>query len=202
MRVIKHGLLAKATGPFFLDASFPNSYNVKIMRIGLVSDTHIPHHVPKLPVEILAEAFRGVDLIMHGGDIYTIPVLDELEKIAPVIAALGDDDYGPIVRDPRVKPRHVLKVGDLVIWLAHERPYIPRMSDEWWETRKNPEKSEYGKPHIVIFGHEHRTVDETADGIHFISSGSPTFLHYKLGLGTIGFLDTDSGHPTANIVQL
>ena len=61
------------------------------MRIGLISDTHIPDHADELP-EQLKDAFRGVELILHAGDIYTIPVLDELEIIAPVLAAEGDDD--------------------------------------------------------------------------------------------------------------
>ena len=172
------------------------------MRIGLVSDTHIPHHVEKLPPGILEEALRGVDLIMHGGDIYTVSVLDELQKIAPVIAALGDDDYGAVARDLRVKPKHVLKIGEQIIWLTHQRAYVPRMTADWWQARINPAMDELGKPDIVVFGHEHRTVDETIDGVHFVSPGSPTFLHYKLGLGTYGILDTNSGHASVNILDL
>lgn len=176
------------------------------MLIGLVTDTHIPQHVEKLPVDVLADALRGVDLIMHGGDIYTVSVLDELEKIAPVIAACGDDDYGAIVADRRVKSKHILKLDGQVIWLVHQRPYIPRMAPDWWEKRLHPEvpseKNEFAKPNIVVFGHEHRTTLETIDGVLYVNSGSPTFLNYTLGLGTIGFLDTDSGTPSARIVRL
>ncbi len=56
------------------------------MLIGLISDTHIPWAVKELPPEV-GEAFRGVDLILHAGDIYSHAVLDELERIAPVLAA-------------------------------------------------------------------------------------------------------------------
>ena len=51
------------------------------MRIGLVSDTHIPEVAPAIPGQI-AQAFRVVDLILHAGDIYVSSVLDELEYIA------------------------------------------------------------------------------------------------------------------------
>ena len=63
------------------------------MLIGLISDTHIriPGHraglssltAEELPSEVKV-AFTGVDLILHAGDIYTLPVLDDLETVAPV----------------------------------------------------------------------------------------------------------------------
>ena len=172
------------------------------MRIGLVSDTHIPQHVKELPVAELTEVFKGCELILHGGDIYSLSVLDDLERIAPVLAARGDDDYGATVLDRRVKGRHSFKVGDKIIWLTHERPYIPRMTPEWWEARINPEKDEFGKPNIVVFGHLHRTVLETVDDVLYINPGSPTFLHHKHGLGTYGILEINSGAPDARILQL
>ncbi|MFC1991982.1 metallophosphoesterase family protein, partial [Chloroflexota bacterium] len=80
------------------------------MRIGLLSDTHIPSVEKELP-EIITSALRGVDLILHGGDIYTPSVLDDLEHIAPVLAASGDDDFGDTLSDERVKGKHILKLG-------------------------------------------------------------------------------------------
>jgi len=63
------------------------------MRIGLISDTHIPEACEHLPSRVF-EVFRGVDLVMHAGDVYVNRVLDELAEIAPVIAALGNGDEG------------------------------------------------------------------------------------------------------------
>jgi putative phosphoesterase len=168
----------------------------------MVSDTHVPQHVKELPVAELTKAFEGVDLILHGGDIYSLSVLDDLERIAPVLAARGDDDYGATVMDKRVMGRHSFKVGEQVIWLTHERPYIPRMAPEWWEARINPEKHEFGKPNIVVFGHLHRTVLETVDDVLYINPGSPTFLHYQQGLGTYGILEVNGSAPEAQILNL
>ena len=64
------------------------------MRIGLISDTHIPEACEHLPAPVFA-AFAGVDLVMHAGDVYVNRVLDELAQIAPVIAALGNGDGSP-----------------------------------------------------------------------------------------------------------
>ena len=54
------------------------------LRIGLISDTHIPEARPTLWPQVY-DAFDGVDMIFHAGDIHELFVLDELEKIAPVV---------------------------------------------------------------------------------------------------------------------
>ena len=48
------------------------------MRIGLISDTHIPTAGADLWPQVY-DALRGVDLIMHGGDLHD-PVALDLSK--------------------------------------------------------------------------------------------------------------------------
>lgn len=55
-------------------------------RIGLISDTH-----GKLRSEVF-EAFAGVDLILHAGDIGDLDIITELQAIAPVHAVHGNTD--------------------------------------------------------------------------------------------------------------
>ena len=172
------------------------------MRIGLISDTHIPWEQKELPPQVL-ETFQGVDLILHAGDIYAHYVLDELERIAPVLAALGDDDYpGP---DSRVQERHILELEGQKLWLIHEGPHTPLSTSWlslWWQNRISPEEDKYGKPDIIVSGHEHRTIVERCDGILYINSGSPTLLNYQRGLGTVGILELNSGKADVRIIQL
>ena len=40
------------------------------------------------------------------------------------------------------------------------------------------------------------------DGILFVNPGSPTFLNYRRGLGTVGILTLEAGHADVSIVQL
>jgi putative phosphoesterase len=171
------------------------------MIIGLISDTHIPWEVSEVPREVL-EAFQGVDLILHGGDIYSHTVLDDLEKIAPVYAALGDDDYPG--EDKRVQERHILNVGGKTIYLTHEGPYNFLTSTTglplWWRNRISLDK--YVNPDIIIAGHEHRTIVENFNGMLYINPGSPTLLNYKKGLGTVAILELNSGEPHVNILHL
>ncbi|HVV72662.1 MAG TPA: metallophosphoesterase family protein, partial [Verrucomicrobiae bacterium] len=56
------------------------------MRIGVISDTH-NYLDPRV-----AEIFRGVEHILHGGDIGLPSILLELERIAPVTAVQGNTD--------------------------------------------------------------------------------------------------------------
>lgn len=169
------------------------------MRIGLISDTHIPDAAKALPVEVM-EAFRGVDLILHAGDIYVPSVLDDLENIAPVLAASGDDDYLDALRDKRVKEVHILHLEGQTLWLVHQRPYSPTGS--FWQSRNSPVRDKYETPDIIVFGHWHRTWVSPYDGILFVNPGSPTFLHYCQGLGTVGILTIESGEADVRILQL
>jgi uncharacterized protein len=52
--------------------------------VGVIPDTHIPHF-KQLPAAIW-EHFRGVELIIHAGDLSVLSVLAELGTIAPVVA--------------------------------------------------------------------------------------------------------------------
>jgi putative phosphoesterase len=161
------------------------------MRIGLISDTHVPQAASQLPDEVF-KAFSSVDLILHAGDIYKKSVLDELENLAPVLAAEGDDDYSDTIRDKRVKEKHILQVEGKTIWLIHENPfnsYVMISQPKSWESYTRQKWRNITKPDVIVFGHEHRTHTETIDDILMISPGSPTFLHYKQGLGTLGILE-------------
>jgi len=174
------------------------------MRIGLISDTHIPLVDKALPPEVL-EAFKGVDLILHAGDIYVPSVLDELERIAQVLAARGDDDYGDTLLDERVKAKHILKLEGKTLWLVHNRPYAPMSPSwlpSWWQSKTSPEQDDNDKPDIVVFGHEHRIVVQRNDDVLFVCPGSPTFLNYVQGLGTVVILDISAGNVDVRILQL
>ena len=183
-----------------IDEEHLAAYNGIQMRVGLLSDTHIPIAERALP-SVIMEAFRGVDLILHAGDIYATSVLDELECIAPVLAARGDDDEGPeIERDQRVKERHILNLNDNTLWLVHARSYF--ILKEIKEMTTCTDQEGLDIPNIVVYGHLHQPSINHDNGILYINPGSPTFLDYRNGLGTVGILTIDSGRVEADIVWL
>ena len=66
-----------------------------IHKIGVISDTHIPHF-KKLPGAIWKH-FAGVELIIHAGDLSILRVIAELETIAPVVAVQGNIEHEEVV---------------------------------------------------------------------------------------------------------
>ena len=161
------------------------------MRIGLISDTHVPQAASSMPPAV-AEVFRGVDLILHAGDIYRLSVLDELERIAPVKAALGDDDPADLLEDDRVEMKHELDLEGHRVWLVHGRPWVYSM------TALQKEHA----PDIIVHGHTHDTEIREREGVLYVGSGSPTFLMYSRGPGTVGILEIKPGGVEASIVHL
>ena len=169
------------------------------MRIGLLSDTHVPQVASKLPIEV-ERAFDGVELILHAGDIFDSSALDQLERIAPVLAARGDGDNGLVLADSRVKWKHILRLHGQTIWLIHEvlYPYPVAL----WKTGRTLAGGVKDIPDVVVFGHDHCTIMERQSGILLINPGSPTFLNYRTGLGTVALLEVSSGESQARIVEL
>lgn len=171
------------------------------MRIGLIADTHIPDVEDNIPDEI-GRVFYGVDLILHAGDVYHHSVLDDLERIAPVLAARGDDDSA-IDMDRRMKEKHLLTIEGRTILLAHERPFAVRFPDMPPSLKFPPLKDQNGydisedPPDIYVFGHEHCTVLEQVKKTLYVNPGSPTYLNYRRGLGTVAILEISSGKPPA-----
>ena len=173
------------------------------MKIGLISDTHIPEARKTLWPQIL-DAFADVDLILHAGDIHELYVLDELEKLAPVYAARGNGEDGSAGRpvqpeDPRVKYAWMLELGGLWIGLTHyvpvpERP--PNFTIARWIERYFPERT----PDVIVSGDTHREAIVSINGILCVNPGSPTYPHnYDTQFGTIGFLEIENRQASASV---
>lgn len=59
------------------------------LTIGLLSDTHVPHRLKRLPDTAL-DALAGVDLILHAGAVDDPAALKPLRDIAPVYTVRGN----------------------------------------------------------------------------------------------------------------
>jgi len=135
------------------------------MRIGIISDTHMPARGRKLP-DALAQGLQGVDLILHAGDWTDPRVADELEKIAPVDGIAGNNDGAEIrIRFGTLKLLHLKgkKIG-----MIHGDGF--RMSAE----RRAREAFRNVNPDLIIFGHSHVPYKEVLDGVLMFNPGSPT----------------------------
>ena len=131
------------------------------MRIGIISDTH-----GKLPNEVY-DVFEQVDHILHGGDVGTVELLDELEALAPVTAVYGNTD-GFEIRARCVQVAK-LELQGLYVTVTHGDQFgVP-----------NPAALHLAFPQadIIVYGHTHRPllelVDKTVTVINPGSVGHP-----------------------------
>ena len=177
------------------------------MRIGLISDTHIPEAGPDMPAQVY-EAFRGVDLILHAGDMHVIDVLDWLEGIAPVLGARGNGDYPSaytknrpgVPDDPRVKVAHVIQIEELRVGLIHG---FPLPNDIPWRTPEEMLEMYFQGPvDVVVCGDTHEARIDRQAGLLIINPGSPALPNQLSALGNIGFLEVHGREAEASIVQM
>lgn len=102
------------------------------MKIGILSDTH-----DLLRPEV-AEALAGSACILHGGDISSRRLLDQLQQIAPVYAVRGNNDREwaeglPLSLD--------IPVGGLRVYMTHRKKDLPADLSPW---------------DLVVYGHSHQ----------------------------------------------
>jgi putative phosphoesterase len=177
------------------------------MRIGLISDTHIPEACEHLPPKVF-EVFKGVDLVMHAGDVYVNRVLDELAGIAPVIAALGNGDEGldghrfKLEPDDRVKFAHLLEVEGVRIGLAHALPTPDETSERVFQ---NAMQTHFGGPvDVLVMGHSHLEGVVRFGDTLVVNPGSATLPHNLVDVpGTVAILEvTPSGAVSAKLITL
>lgn len=142
------------------------------LTIGVISDTHLPYRMTTLP-PIIFNIFKGVDIILHAGDVDEIDLLASLKKIAPLYAVQGNihlTDFSSGGRD--LPPQIELTLGRYKVVVTHgHRPglmgwfmKIPEflLADVLWSKgyTLNDEIANrlcklYPEADIIIFGHTH-----------------------------------------------
>ena len=119
--------------------------------IGVVSDTH-----GLLRPEALRR-LRGVDRIVHAGDVGTPEVLRALEAIAPVTAVRGNNDRGAWAR--ALPETTTLTIEDARLYVLHDVKTLA----------VDPRAAALA---AVIAGHSHKPSALERDGVLFLNPGS------------------------------
>lgn len=167
------------------------------MRIGLIADTHLPSLVRSLDQlgPQVADALRGVDLILHAGDVTAPSVLDWCAQFSDVLIAEGNND---LFHDPRMAKRQFLDIEGWRLGMAHELRPESRPISEIIDSSLDGEPVD-----ILIGGDTHVERLEFRDNVLLINSGSPILPHHlSTRLGSIGILDISRKRVRAEIVTL
>ncbi|MBM3250183.1 MAG: metallophosphoesterase [Candidatus Omnitrophica bacterium] len=136
------------------------------MKIGVISDTHIPNAAEAIPKKIL-EDFKGVDMIVHAGDLVDLAVLEKLRSVCKNVKAVrGNMDSYEVRKN--LPEKEVFTVGRHRIGLMHGFGAPANLTETLAEAFKDE------KLDLIIFGHSHSPCNEEKNGILFFNPGSPT----------------------------
>ncbi len=144
--------------------------------LGLVSDTHLPDRCAALPPPLF-EALRGVDLLLHAGDVGELGVLDDLSAVAPVIAVHGNDETEEAQR--ALPYGQLLAVAGRRLLLTHghypdrAEELASRRDDAWGP--KLARRADLGRragAAIVVFGHTHIPMTYRDDDLLLVNPGA------------------------------
>ncbi|BFU94559.1 MAG: conserved protein of unknown function [Nitrospira sp.] len=148
------------------------------VRVGIVADTH------GLFDPALGRHFRGVDRIIHAGDIGDVAVIEQLQRIAPVIAVSGNVDRGQAGRFP----------AETVIELAGYRIAVRHIVYESGKIRRDAQLFlERTRPDVCIFGHTHKPHIEWIGRLLLFNPGSagPRRFNLPRSLGLLSIRNED-----------
>ncbi len=152
------------------------------MLIGLISDTH------GLVRPGVATAFRGVDLILHAGDVGARDVLAELALIAPVEAVRGNVDPFEMILPPTI----VREVEGVAILVTHGLEVVG----------PTPEKlvRRYDAD-VIVFGHTHEAIVRRIDATLVVNPGAAGPRRFNLK-PSVALLTVESGDASVELIDL
>ena len=151
------------------------------MVLGIVSDTH-----GLLRPEVLP-ALKGVERILHIGDVGKASILDELAKIAPVTAVRGNVDHEGVCG--KLPETEVLLIEGRYIYMLHDLKTL----------HLDPAAAKFA---VVLHGHTHVPNFYTKKGVLYFNPGSCGPRRFELPV-TVGLLTvTERGELQPQIVHL
>jgi len=164
-------------------------------RIGVIADTHCPEFLDRLPEQVF-EAFEGVDLILHAGDIDAEETLADLRRLAPVEAVRGDHDRSlgelPVSREIVIGGKRIVLVhGNRSRWLEEPNTLAWTLSLGYFRPHRglpSALKRRFPKADAIVYGHTHMARAETIDGVLLFNPGgvhqwNPSTVTRRLNAG-------------------
>jgi uncharacterized protein len=150
------------------------------MIVGVISDTH-----GQLRREA-AEALRGVDRILHAGDVGDPAIFDALAQMAPVNAVRGNVDTEAWAR--ALPETEIVEVSGVSIYILHD---LGRLD-------LKPEAAGIG---VVVYGHSHQPRMEEKNGVLYFNPGSAGPRRFQLPV-SVGKLVIEGGKVRGDVIPL
>lgn len=128
------------------------------VRLGIISDTH-----GHLGTDVM-RVFDNIDAIIHAGDVGGPKILDELEKIAPIIAVRGNMDGGRWASN--LPGFEIVEAGRKMLYVLHDSNQLDL----------DPVAAGIS---VIITGHTHRPSIKEKHGVLYVNPGSASMPRYN-----------------------
>jgi uncharacterized protein len=149
------------------------------MRLGVIADTH------GLLRPQVFEVFGAVDHILHGGDVGSPAILDQLRRLAPVTAVYGNTDGWDLrAALPQVA---TVELDGFEIVVTH--------GDQLGTPTAEKLHALFPRAEIIVFGHTHRPVLTLVDVVVTVMNpggAGPRRFDLK---PSVGILELEPGIP-------
>jgi putative phosphoesterase len=150
------------------------------MKIGVISDTH-----GLLRPEAVS-ALRGVEHILHAGDVGDAAILDQLAQLAPITAIRGNiDRTGPCAKLPATEMIELAGISIYMLHDVHELDLDPVAAGI----------------QVIISGHSHKPLIEWKKGVLYFNPGSAGPRRFSLPISS-GLLEITNGTVSPRLVTL
>jgi uncharacterized protein len=138
----------------------------KVVRIGVLSDTHI-HHFDDIPVSFL-DTLKTFDLVIHLGDFVCLELVEYFRSFNNFYGIAGNHDPHTV---KALLPRaDVIEVNGKRLGLLHGY-WFP-----FFTQRRSIYRFRKEKVDAILYGHTHVIRNEIADNIRFFNPGSALAL--------------------------
>jgi putative phosphoesterase len=124
-----------------------------ILMIYVISDTHVPERMAKLPQKFL-DQITPHDIILHAGDFVNWETFKELESRATIYAVCGNMDH-PKIKDLLDKKKLIDLQGKRIGSLRSLQVGIYHGSGAPFGLAERIYREFEEKPDVIIFGHSH-----------------------------------------------
>ncbi len=147
-------------------------------RIGVIADTHCPEFIEELPPRVFA-TLKGVDLILHAGDVNAPSTIEALGRIARVEAVRGDHDrlLGslPETRELTVEGVRIVVVhGQRARWIEEPNTLLWTLSLGFFQPNSGLPRSlrrRFPDVDVIVYGHTHRPQARRVGGVLLFNPG-------------------------------
>lgn len=161
------------------------------MKIGVISDTHIPIFAKDLPKKV-REYFKDCDLIIHAGDFTRKIAMDKLQELAETKAVWGNMDSDELKK--LLPEKLIIEAEGKKIGVFHGKGTGKKVLESVKQAFSE-------KMDVIIFGHSHVPVNIVEGGTLFFNPGSAGDMVFS-GQRSFGIIDVENGRIKAEVIKI